>query len=629
MPNILSTSLTGMIAFQRALETTGHNIANANTPGYSRQVTEFSARPGQGVYNGYIGSGTQISSIKRVYDEIIGGQLQTSTTSHARFAALNDLASRLDTLIADPSSGLNNQLQSFFNSVQDIANDPSSLPTRSALLGEADSLVLRFSEMDRQFADLDAEISQRLSAAVTDINQLSTSIADLNDRITLGQAANGQPPNDLLDQRNLLVRDLATLVPVDSVQQSDGSMNIFIGNGQTLVVGSEARQLTTQGSEFDPTRLEVAYQTSSGTSVMDNRLTGGQLGGLLEFRNQMLDPARQALGHTAQAVALTVNVQNAAGMDLHGNLGGDFFGIGDPGVTYSNRNTGSGTAEATIADLGAVTGRDYILSYDGASYSMMRADTREAVTMTGSGSAGDPLVADGLSIVTGGAPAVGDRIMIKSSMNGAETITRTMEDAQQIAMAGPTRTLASLSNTGNGSISATEVVDRNDPALLDTAVIQFTGPATYSVNGAGSFAYVSGEPIVVNGSQFTISGTPQAGYEFSLEANSGASGDNRNGLLLANVQAQGILNGGTTSINDSYGQLIGQVGSATRQVQMNFDAQSVVMANAEASQLAKSGVNLDEEAANLLKYQQAYQAMAHVVSVANSMFDTLISATRR
>ncbi len=618
-----------MLAFQRALETTGHNIANANTPGYSRQVTEFSARPGQGVYNGYIGSGTQVSSIKRIYDDIIGGQLQTSTSSHARFAALNDLASRLDTLIADPSSGLNNQLQSFFNSVQDIANDPSSLPTRAALLGEADSLVLRFSEMDRQFADLDAEISQRLAAAVTDINQLSTSIADLNDRITLGQAANGQSPNDLLDQRDLLLRDLAALVPVDSVQQSDGSMNVFIGNGQTLVIGSEARQLTTQGSEFDPTRLEVAYRTSAGTSVMDNRLTGGQLGGLLEFRNQMLDPARQALGQTAQAVAVTFNEQNAAGMDLYGNMGGDFFGIGDPGVTYSNRNSGSGTAEATIADLGAVTGRDYILTYDGAAYSMLRADTGAAVSMSGTGTVGDPLIADGLSIVTGGAPAAGDRIMIKSSTNGAETITRSMNDAQQIAMAGPTRTLASLSNTGNGSISATDIVDRNDPALLNTAVIQFTGPATYSVDGAGSFAYVSGEPIVVHGSRFAISGTPQAGDEFTLEANTGASGDNRNGLLLANVQAQGILNGGTVSINDSYGQLIGQVGSATRQVQMNFDAQSVVKANAEASQLAKSGVNLDEEAANLLKYQQAYQAVAHVVSVANSMFDTLINATRR
>ncbi|MCB1843759.1 MAG: hypothetical protein KDI09_12415, partial [Halioglobus sp.] len=415
----------------------------------------------------------------------------------------------------------------------------------------------------------------------------------------------------------------------DSALQSDGSMNIFIGNGQTLVVGIESRELSVQSSEFDPTRLEVAYKSASGTSVMDNRLSGGQLGGLLEFRNQMLDPARQALGRTAQAVALSFNEQNAAGMDLYGNMGGDFFNIGNPDVTYSNRNSGTGTATATVGDLGGLTGADYILSYDGGAYALTRAGSGQAVAMTGSGTAGDPFVADGLHIVSGGTPAAGDRIMIRSSINAAKSMSRSLTDAQQIAMAAPTRIQAGLNNSGSGSVSATDIVDASDPALLNTAVIQFTSPTTYSVDGVGSFAYVSGEPIIVNGSQFAISGSPSAGDEFTLEANSGASGDNRNGLKLANVQAIGILDGGTISINESYGQLIGSVGSATRQVKLNFEAQSVVLANAESSQLAKSGVNLDEEAANLLKYQQAYQAVAHVVTVANSMFDTLINATRR
>jgi flagellar hook-associated protein 1 len=629
MPNIFATSVSGMIAFQRALATTGHNIANVNTPGYSRQVTEFSAREGQGVRNGYIGSGVQISSIKRVYDQILGSQLQTSTTSHARFESLNELSSRLDSLVANPETGLNAQLQSFFNSVQDIANDPASLPTRQALLGQADSLVLRFAEMDRQFDDLDSEINLRITAAVSDINQLATSIADLNDKIALGAAASGSPPNDLMDQRDLLIRDLAKLVPVDTVQQSDGAINVFIGNGQSLVVGVDARRLTTVGSEFDPSRLEIAYQNVNGVSLLDNRLSGGTLGGMLEFRNNMLDPTRQALGRTAQAVARSFNEQHAAGMDLNGNLGGAFFGIDDPAVTYSSRNSGSGTATANISDLGALTGRDYLLSYDGAAYSLRRADNGQAVAMTGSGTAGDPFVADGLSIVTAGAPAAGDRIKISPTSGGAGSIARTLNDAQSIAMAAPTRTLAASGNIGNAAVSPSAVVDATDPGLLNTAVIEFTGPSTYSINGAGSFAYTSGQPITLNGSSFTISGVPAAGDQFTLEANYGASGDNRNGLKLANVQSVGILDGGTISINASYGQVVASVGSATRQAQVNFEAQGVVLKNAEDAQLAKSGVNLDEEAANLVKYQQAYQAVAQVIGVANTMFDTLINATRR
>ncbi len=629
MPSVLSTSISGMIAFQRALETTGHNIANVHTPGYSRQVTEFSAREGQGVRNGYIGAGVQISSIKRAYDQILGNQLQTSTTSHARFDSLNELSSRLDSLVANPETGLNAQLQSFFNSVQDIANNPASLPTRQALLGEADSLVSRFAEMDRQIDDLDSEINLRISAAVSDINQLATAIADLNDKISLGRAATGAPPNDLLDQRDLLVRDLARLVPVDTVEQSDGKLNVFIGSGQSLVVGIESRALTTQGSEFDPSRLEVAYQNVSGNSVLDNRLSGGMLGGMLEFRNEMLDPTRQALGRTARAVAQSFNEQQAAGMDLNGNLGSAFFGIDDPAITYSNRNSGSGTAGASVSNLGAVTGGDYLLSYDGAAYSLSRADNGATVAMTGSGTAGDPFIADGISIVTAGAPDAGDRIKISPVSGGSGSISRTLSDAQGIAMAAPTRTLAANSNIGDAAISPSEIVDRNDSDLLTSAVIQFTGPGTYSINGAGSFAYTSGEAITVNGSEFSISGTPQTGDQFTLEANYGAPGDNRNGLKLANVQSVGVLDGGSTSINASYGQVVGSVGSATRQAQVNFEAQSVVLANAEGAQLAKSGVNLDEEAANLVKYQQAYQAVAQVVSVANTMFDTLINATRR
>ncbi|MGB5352630.1 MAG: flagellar hook-associated protein FlgK [Woeseia sp.] len=629
MANLLSTSLSGMVAFQRALEMTGHNIANVNTEGYSRQVADFTTRPGQQTGVGFIGSGTQITTVKRIYDSILGSQLQSSTTSYARFAAMNDLSTRLDTLLADPSTGLNVQLQSFFNSVQDIANDPASLPTRQALLGEADGLVLRFAELDRQLGGMDSELNQRMSAAVSEINQITDSIARLNKQIVVGQAQAGQPPNDLLDQRDLLVRDLSSLVSVNTIMQDDGSMNVFINSGQNLVIGSESRALGTRASEFDPTRVEVTLLGQNGSTPLGNSISGGTLGGLMEFRDQVLDPARRALGETAQAMALTFNEQHASGMDLYGNLGGEFFSIDPPTVYVSRDNTGTGTAAATISDLGALTGSEYVLEFDGASYSLTRADNGQPVTMTGTGSAGDPFVAEGINIVTGGAPATGDRLLIRPSINGAKTISRALTDPQALAMAAPTRTAASLDNIGSGKISPSAVVDRNDPGLLNDYVIEFTGSNTYTVNGAGSFTYTSGDPISIGGSEFAISGEPSIGDQFTLEANTAASGDNRNGLQLANLQAVGILDGGTISINESYGQLVTNVGSTTRQVQANFEAQGVVLENAENAMLAKSGVNLDEEAANLLRFQQSYEAMAQVISIASQMFDTLLNATRR
>jgi len=628
MPDILNTSLTGMLAFQRALQVTSHNIANANTPGYSRQVAEFSARVGSGEGNTYLGGGTQISTIRRMYDDLQGDQLRTSTTGFARFDTLNTLSSRIDVLLSDADTGLNSGLQSYFNSLQDVANDPSSISARQALIGEADGLASRFQTIDRQFGELDDEVNGRIQLAVNDINGIAQSIADVNDKIALANNA-ATPPNDLLDERNRLVLQLSELVSVDTVVQDDGTMSVFIASGQSLVLGARANTLAVTGSEFDLTRASVVYQGSSGNSPLDTSAAGGALGGLLDFRSSILDPARQSLGQTATALASALNEQHASGMDLRGNLGGDLFNIAPPTVLPSSYNSGTPSATVSVTDLAQLTGTDYVLEYDGAAYSLSRADTGQAIPLTGAGTAGDPFVADGINIVVGGAPAAGDRLLIRTGQNAAASIQNAITDPQSLAIAGPTRSSVSQGNIGDATISAASVVDRTDPGLLNTAVIEFTGPATYSINGAGAFAYTDGDPIVVNGSSVTISGTPAVGDQFTIEANYGASGDNSNGLLMADLQSAGILEGGTISINENYSQLVSNVGSTTHQLQASLDAQSVVRSNAEAAVSATSAVNLDEEAANLIKYQQAYQAVAQVISVVSTMFDTLIAATRR
>lgn len=629
MPSILNTSLTGMLAFQRALATTSHNISNANTPGYSRQVTDFSARLGSGSGNIYIGGGTQITQIRRVFDQMQVDQMRTSTTGFARFNTLDNLASRIDTFLADPDAGLNSSLQSYFNSMQDLANNPSSIPTRQALIGEAEGLASRFQSLDARLGEIEGEVNDRLELAVGDINRLAQGIADLNSKIALANNATS-PPNDLLDQRDQLVTQLSEQVAVSTIAQDDGTLSVFIGSGQSLVLGGNARQLGVGGSEFDMTRMTVVYQSASGNTPLDNSSTGGNLGGLLEFRSRILDPARQSLGQTATALAASLNEQHASGMDLRGNLGGDLFNVAPPTVLHSADNTGTPAASVAVTDLGQLTGADYILEYDGAAYSLTRVDTGAVIPLSGSGTAVDPLVGDGLSIdVSGAAPAAGDRLLIRSAQDAAGSIQSVVTDPQALALAAPTRAQASLGNIGSASIGPASVVDPSDPALLTSAVIEFTSPTTYSINGAGSFAYTDGNPIVVNGSSMTITGNPSVGDQFTIEANYGASGDNGNGLLLSNLQSVGILDGGTISINENYGQLVSGIGSTTHQIKAGKEAQGVVLSNAEDAVLSTSAVNLDEEAANLIKYQQAYQAIAQLVSVASTLFDSLINATRR
>ncbi len=629
MPDLLTTAVSGMLSFQRALNVTGHNIANANTPGYSRQIVELAAREGQASGSGFIGSGVDVTTIKRIYDNILADQLRTSISGQSRSQMLAGLAGQIDGLLADSDTGLSPSLQAFFGSVQDLANDPAALSARQTMLGSGEALLQRFRGIDARLRGIGDEVNARLRQSVADINQLSSGIADLNAKIVLEQGKVGQPPNDLMDQRDLLIHQLAEQIGVNTFSQDDGSINVSIGSGQTLVIGTEAREVGVRRNEFDPSQLEFVYKNVSGDTPLNVGNIGGAIGGLLEFRATMLDTARQALGESAVALALEFNAQHASGMDLRGALGGNFFSLNTPDVLPSSGNTGSGTISPIVADIAALDGADHILEFDGVSYSLRRADNGQTIIMTGSGTVPDPFIAVGLSITVAGAPAAGDAFMIRPVSGAPSSLNIAVTDIQSIAMAAPTRTAANSNNIGDATISASEIVDRNDPALLTSSVILFTGPNTYSINGAGAFAYTSGDPIVINGSQFAITGIPQTGDQFNIEANLGGTGDNRNGLLLSEIQSRGILEGGTVGVSDNYARLIADVGGQAHQINANLGAQNVILANIQDSMFSTSGVNLDEEAARLIQYQQAYMAVAQVVAITSTLFDTLIGAVRR
>lgn len=629
MSNILSTSVSALLSFQRGIETTGHNIANASTPGYSRQRVDLETRQPGVIGNQYIGSGVNVANVRRIYDEFLGNELSAATTSQARLDTLAGLSGQVDNLLSDPSVGLAPAIQNFFNAVQDAAGDPASVPARQALVSQADTLASSFDFLDGRLQSLEKDINGRLRQSVTDVNELATAIAELNRRIASSEAGVSGQPNDLLDQRDLLIRRLSEQVAVTTVAQGDGALNVFIGNGQTLVTGSQARQLATQPSEFDPRRLEVVYEGDAGTGALGGDLSGGAIGGMMDFRRLVLDPTRTAIGETAVALATAFNEQHAAGMDLNGRLGGEFFGIGDPAVLVSSRNSGTAGVDAVVVDVAGLQSTDYVMSYDGSAWSLTRDDNGQAIPMSGSGTAGDPFLAGGLEITTGPGAAAGDRYLIQPAKGAAGTLTRTVADAQSVALAAPVRTATGTDNVGDAQISAGEVIDPADPDLLTGAVIEFTAPDTYTIDGAGSFAYASGDAIDVNGARVVITGTPAAGDVFRIEANAGGTGDNRNGLGLAEVQTRGLLAGGTVAVSESYGRLVAEVGTVSRQAQIGLDAQTVVREDAEQALSNKSGVNLDEEAANLMRYQQAYQAAAQLIGVTNTLFETLIGAFRR
>jgi flagellar hook-associated protein 1 len=325
--DLLSTSISGLLAFQRALGTTGHNVANANTPGYSRQRVELSTRPPTPSGDGFIGNGVSVNTVERVINSFIGGQLNAATSGNGSLQEYYRLASQVDNLLADPQAGLAPGLQSFFDAVSGVANDPTSVSARQVMLAEAQSLTDRFHYLDQRMEELRVRTNTQIVNSVDEINSFATSIAGLNRQILLYMSGGtGQPPNDMLDQRDELVRKLSERVAVTTTLQDDGALNVFIGTGQTLVINSTATTLTAVNNPYDATRKEVALTTGPVTSIVSDLLSGGgTLGGVLTFRSQMLDTAQNTLGRTAIGLADVFNAQHRLGQDLTGALGGDFF----------------------------------------------------------------------------------------------------------------------------------------------------------------------------------------------------------------------------------------------------------------------------------------------------------------
>lgn len=460
---ILNVAVTGLTAANRALTTVGHNISNAGTEGYSRQRVDIEARTPHLLGGSYLGSGVRVADTRRIFDAFAIAQVRTSSSNAGYANTFYDLAQVLDNLLASSESGLTAPLQNFFNAVEDVANDPSSSSAREVMLARGQTLANRFHTLDQALGDLDRRVGEGIAGTVEEINTTVAAIADLNQDILVARGrSNGAEPNDLLDQRDELLRRLAGKIAITVIEQDDGSINVATGSGQSLVTGSRTATLVVLPGEDDPARVEVGYRSGDHTANVTHLLGGGELGAFLTFRQEVLDEARDELGGLAKGIAETFNAQHSEGYGLDGEGGRNFF-----------------------LPLDAVPARTAAREF--------------AVAVT---------------------------------------------DGKQIAAAG----------------------------------------------------------------------------------NPGASGDNENALSLSALRSTRTLNGGMDTYGDAYGALVARVGTRTSQAEVNQAAQAALLDQATAARAAISGVNLDEEAAALMRYQQTYQACAQVIAAASLLFDTLIEA---
>lgn len=626
MTGVLSTGTSALLAFQRALGTVGHNVANAATPGYSRQRVEFAARPGQGTGATYIGQGVDVERLRRLADGLVFARQVDSSGELGRLGQLSSLSTRVDALLSDSATSLSGPWSAFFGAAKGVVSDPTSPVARSQLITAGEQLASRWRSLDGQLATIEKDTDQKLVTTVADANRLAGEIAALN-RDIAAAGTNASP--DLLDARALRIDQLSRLVGAETVEQDDGAINVFTQGGQALVLGQRAMTLSTVADPYRPDRLQIALEGGNGPVRLPASIVGGELGGLLEFRGRVLDPARAELGRAATAFALAFNEVQRAGVDYNGVPGTDFFSLAPPRSDAHAGNTGSATMSATVDDIGALTGHDLVLRFDGGTWSATRADSGEPVALAGTGTAADPLRVGGLALVVGGAPANGDRFSVSPTAGASASLAVVLQDPAGIAAASPVLASADAANLGDARVGSARVTDPAAFAGFAGATIEFIDADQYTIDGAGPFAYTAGAPIAAGGWALTLDGTPAAGDRFALARTPPRSADNGNARAFAALDTQGVLDGGRTSLTNGLSQLTARVGSDARHADLTLEAQQAIHAQVEAERESVSGVNLDEEAADMLRFQQAYQAAAQVIATADTVFQTLLGAIRR
>jgi len=618
MSNLLSTSSHALLAFQHAIASVGHNVANVKTAGYSRQQVEFANRSSGGV----IGNGAQISDIRRVADQLATARLWDSHGELKRLEQVATLSARIDERFSDKATGLAAPWSDFFNAVSAVSARPSDIAARRNLLDNAQGLAQRFEQLNAHLDTLTAETQQTIRTTVEEINQLATEVAQLNADISHSSRSNP----DLLDRRDQCIQELISRSGGTVMPQADGSLNVYAVGGQALVVGEHAAQLAISAHPYHSDQAQLQLKLPGHDLLLGAPAVGGKLAGLLEFADSVLQPARAELGRLAVGLAQAFNHCHRQGVDQAAERGSDFFNIEPPHLTAHPSNSGNAHFEASYGDLSQLNGKNLQLRFDGKAWSARRVDSGADVPVSGTGTADDPLQLNGVALVISGTAVAGDQFELQP-VNAHLNVAIT--DPAQIAVAQPLHSRAAKENTGKAALMGLEVVNSQHPDLLETVRITFIDSTHYRLNNSAPIAYTPGEPIAANGWEVQLEGNPEAGDVFTLERTSENSADNRQGIALAALENSALFESGRVSLKGALTGLVAQLGSAARVAESGLQAQQAIYTEAVGAREAISGVNLDEEAADMLQLQQAYQAASQMIVSANTLFQSLLQAVSR
>ncbi|MGV2293589.1 flagellar hook-associated protein FlgK [Trinickia sp. YCB016] len=637
--NIFSIGLSGLQAAQWGMTTTSQNISNASTPGYDVESAVLAEANGQYTGSGYMGTGVSTATTQRAYSQYLTTQLNNAQATNSALTANNTMASQLNNLVGSPTGGISAAITAYFTGLQSVSNNPSSLATRQTAISDAQSLADQINTAGQQYDSLRQSVNQQLSTTVTQINTYSTQIAQLNTQIQAA-SSQGQPPNQLMDQRDQVVSSLSQLVGVSVVQNSSG-YSLFLGDGQPLVVANQSFSLSAVTSPSNPSETAIAYNGIAGSSspstnyLPSTALTGGTLGGLTSFVSQTLDPAEAQLGAIATSFASQVNAQNSLGLTLSGSTGGNLFTVAGPTVYANQGNTGAETLSVTLTNPSAPPTDNYSLAFNGTNYTVTDTSTNTVVSSTTTA----PTTVAGMTFTLSGAMTAGDSFTIQPTSGALNSFALATTSASAIAAQSPALASATSSNTGTATIGAATV--SSGYSLASTITLTYnsatgtlsgvpigssvsinSGAAT--TNATGTVAYTSGNKISINGVAFTISGTPANGDTFTIAPNTGGTNDGSNALAMSNLVSNSVLSNGTATLTGAYANYVNNIGNAASTLQSASKTQSALVTQITSAQQSVSGVNLDEEAANLMQYQQLYQANSKVIQTANSMFSTLL-----
>jgi flagellar hook-associated protein 1 FlgK len=668
--SLLNIGMSGLSASHASLVTTGNNISNVDTVGYSRQQTVQNSKNSIQHGNVFIGTGTTLADVRRVYNSYLDAQLQTTTSLNSDAQAYLGQATQVDKLLSDSGTGVTKTLQSFFASLQTLAGNSNDNAARQALLTNAQGLSSRFNAISQQLKQQGSYINDQLGSMADQVNKLASTVAAYNKKIA-EVSGSGGTPNELLDQRNETIRQLNELVGTQ-VTETEGRLDIYLGSGQPLVVGDTVNKLRVAPDPADPTRSAIIMDRNGSSLDITSVMSGGEMGGLIRYRNEVLTPAVNGLGRIAMVVADQVNKQLGQGLDQNGNFGAALFNninslkaISERSIANAGNNPASGNLNVTIKDTSKLAASDYQVTITATGYNVRRlSDNSDMGNFAfATPPAADPVI-DGFSLsINSGTVAVGDSFKITPTRSSAADMTTVMTDTKTLATSAPLTSTKASGNDGTGAVSQpnlTTSLDIYDPVQrleVQTAVkasmpvrMLMTSATAYEVfdskgNSIGTGNIVPGQnndlniavPYTDAGGNaktfnvaMTVSGSPASGDSFNIAMTAADSTDNRNAQSLLALQTKATIGASATSpgvsFTEAYGGLVTTVGSLTKQAQLDGTATDTILTGARNARDSLSGVDLDEEAGNLTKYQQYYTASSQIIKTAQEIFSTLINA---